>query len=198
MKFIAENRERWGVEPICRVLQFAPATYYAATAGPSSARAVRDQELKPQIRRLWEENFRVYGADKIWAQLSRVGIRVARCTVERLMRDLGLRGVVRGKTPRTTMGAEGVDRPADLVGRHFVAAAPNRLWVADLTYVKTHLGWVYVAFIVDFFSRFVVGWRPPGPCAPTSPWMPWRWPSGPAAASNSRDWSTIPTVGSNL
>ncbi|MGH7665970.1 MAG: IS3 family transposase, partial [Candidatus Dormibacteria bacterium] len=159
MKFIAENRERWGVEPICRVLQFAPATYYAATARRPSARAVRDGELKPQIERVWKENFRVYGADKIWAELRREGTPVARCTVERLMRDLGLRGVVRGKTPRTTMAADRVDRPADLVARHFVAAAPNRLWVADLTYVKTRLGWVYVAFIVDVFSRYVVGWQ---------------------------------------
>ena len=159
MKFIADHRERWGVEPICRVLQFAPATYYAATSRPASARDLRDWELKPQIRRIWEENFRVYGADKVWAQLRREGLVVARCTVERLMRDLGLRGVVRGRTPRTTVSAEGADRPADLVQRHFVATAPNRLWVADLTYVKTHSGWVYVAFIVDVYSRFVVGWQ---------------------------------------
>ncbi len=159
VKFITDNRERWGVTPICRVLQFAPATYYAASSRPPSAREIRDQELKPQIQRVWEQNFRVYGADKVWAQLRREGFPVARCTVERLMRDLGLRGAVRGKTPRTTLAAAGVDRPADLVKRHFVAVAPNRLWVADLTYVKTHAGWVYVAFIIDVFSRFVVGWQ---------------------------------------
>ena len=159
MKFIAEMRERWGVEPICRVLEFAPASFYAASTRSLSARELRDRELKPQIQRVWEENFRVYGADKVWAQLRRDGFPVARCTVERLMRKLELRGVVRGKTPRTTTGADGADRPADLVQRHFVAAAPNRLWVADLTYVKTHSGWVYLAFIVDVFSRFVVGWQ---------------------------------------
>jgi putative transposase len=141
------------------VLHFASATYYAATSRPPSAREVRDGELKPLVQRVWEENFRVYGADKVWAQLRRQGLVVARCTVERLMRALGLRGVVRGKAPRTTCGADGAARPADLVDRKFVAATPNRLWVADLTYVKTHSGWVYVAFIVDVFSRYVVGWQ---------------------------------------
>ena len=159
MKFIAANRERWGVEPISRVLQFAPATYYAAGTRPASARAIRDQELTPQIQRVWNENFGVYGADKVWAQMRREGFLVARCTVERLMRELGLRGVVQGKTTRTTVAADGTDRPADLVDRHVVAAAPNRLWVADLTYVKTHSGWVYLAFIGDVFSRYVVGWQ---------------------------------------
>jgi len=159
VKFIEEHRERWGVEPICRVLQFAPATYYAARTRPASARELWDRELKPEIQRIWNENFRVYGADKVWAQLRREGYRVARCTVERLMRDLGLRGVVRGKTPRTTLVEDGATRPVDLVDRNFVAPAPNRLWVADLTYVKTHTGWVYVAFIVDVFSRYVVGWQ---------------------------------------
>ena len=154
------HRERWGIEPICRVLQFAPATYYAARSRSPSARAVRDDELKVAIRRIWNEHLQVYGADKVWAQLKREGIRVARCTVERLMRALGLRGVVRGKTSvRTTFGDESGSRPADLVERRFRAAAPNRLWVADLTYVKTHSGWVFVAFIVDVFSRYVVGWQ---------------------------------------
>jgi len=164
VKFIEEHGERWRVEPICRVLQFAPATYYAARTRPASAREpwdreLRDRELKPEIQRIWNENFRVYGADKVWTQLRREGYRVARCTVERLMRDLGLRGVVRGKTPRTTLVEDGATGPVDLVDRHFVAPAPNRLWVADLTYVKTHSGWVYVAFIVDVFSRYVVGWQ---------------------------------------
>ena len=160
MSFIDENKWRWGVEPICRVLQFAPATYYASTTRPPSARRVRDHTLKEAIKRIWTEHLGVYGADKVWAQLKREGIRVARCTVERLMRALGLRGVVRGKTRvRTTFGDDAAARPADLVKRQFRAAAPNALWVADLTYVKTHSGWVYVAFIIDVFSRYVVGWQ---------------------------------------
>ena len=125
-----------------------------------SARQQRDAVLKVAIRRVWDAHRRVYGADKVWAQLNREGVRVARCTVERLMRELGLRGVVRGRRGvRTTLRDEASDRPADLVARQFRAAGPDRLWVADLTYVKTHSGWVYVAFIVDVFSRFVVGWQ---------------------------------------
>jgi putative transposase len=160
VKFIGEHKARWGVEPICRVLQVAPSTYYAATTRPPSAREQRDATLKAAIQRIWTEHFGVYGADKIWAQLKREGYRVARCTVERLMRLLGLRGVVRGKTSvRTTIGDDAAARPADLVKRQFRAAAPNALWVADLTYVRTHSGWVYVAFVVDVFSRYVVGWQ---------------------------------------
>ncbi len=160
MKFIAAHKDRWGVEPICRLLQVAPASYYAATTRPPSARSCRDETLKEAIQRIWREHFGVYGADKVWAQLKREGVRVARCTVERLMRLLGLRGVVRGKTSvRTTLGDDAAARPADLVKRQFRAAAPNALWVADLTYVKTHSGWVYVAFVVDVFSRYVVGWQ---------------------------------------
>jgi len=158
-QYIRTHRERWGVEPICRVLQFAPATYYAATTRPPSARQLRDEQLKPEITRVWTDNRRVYGADKVWAQLRREGHPVARCTVERLMRELGIRGVVRGKTVRTTVADVESQRPADLVERQFRASAPNRLWVADLTYVKTHSGWVFVAFIVDVFSRRVVGWQ---------------------------------------
>ena len=157
--YIDAQRDRYGVEPICTVLQFAPATYYAAKARPASARSLRDEELKAEITRVWNEHRRVYGADKVWAQLRREGVQVARCTIERLMRDLGIRGVVRGKTMRTTFPDAAAARPADLVDRQFRAAAPNRLWVADLTYVKTHAGWVYVAFIVDVFSRYVVGWQ---------------------------------------
>jgi putative transposase len=141
------------------VLQFAPATYYAARARPLSARAVRDEALRPEIVRVFDENRRVYGADKVWTQLNREGHRVARCTVERLMRDQGLRGVRRGRVWKTTIGDDVLLRPADLVDRNFAATAPNRLWVADLTYVKTHSGFVYVAFVVDVFSRFVVGWQ---------------------------------------
>jgi putative transposase len=159
VRFIEAHKERWGIEPICRALQVAPSTYYAATARAPSARAVRDGELKAAIRRAWEANRRVYGADKVWAQLNREGTAVARCTVERLMRELGLRGVVRGKAVRTTVADEASSRPADLVARRFRADAPNRLWVADLTYVRTFAGWVYVAFVVDVFSRFVAGWQ---------------------------------------
>jgi putative transposase len=159
VRFIEAHKERWGIEPICRALQVAPSTYYAATTRPPSARAVRDGELRAAIRRAWEANRRVYGADKVWAQLNREGTAVARCTVERLMRELGLRGVVRGKAVRTTVADEASSRPADLVARRFRADAPNRLWVADLTYVRTFAGWVYVAFVVDVFSRFVAGWQ---------------------------------------
>jgi putative transposase len=160
VKFIDAHKARWGVEPICRLLQVAPATYYAATRRPPSARQLRDEELKAAIERVWTEHHRVYGADKVWAQLNREGVGVARCTVERLMRVLGLRGVVRGrKHVRTTLGDETAERPTDLVARRFRAAAPNRLWVADLTYVKTHSGWVYVAFIIDVFARYIVGWQ---------------------------------------
>jgi putative transposase len=160
VKFIAEHKARWGVEPICRALQVAPSSYYARIGRPPSARRRRDDGLKVDIRRVWEEHRRVYGADKVWAQLKREGMPVARCTVERLMRGLGLRGVVRGKASvRTTFTEEADERPPDLVARRFRAPAPNRLWVADLTYVKTHSGWVYVAFVVDACSRFVVGWQ---------------------------------------
>jgi putative transposase len=160
VKFITEHRSRWGVEPICRVLQIAPSSYYAAISRPPSARRRRDEALQVDIRRVWEAHRCLYGADKVWAQLNREGLRVARCTVERLMRTLGLRGVVRGKTHvRTTVSDEASSRPLDLVARQFRALAPNRLWVADLTYVKTHSGWVYVAFVVDACSRFVVGWQ---------------------------------------
>ena len=160
MRFIDEHKGRWGVEPICRELRIAPSSYYAALSRAPSARQRRDETLKGAIRRVWDEHRRVYGADKVWAQLKREGTEVARCTVERLMRQLGLRGAVRGKTiVRTTIGDEASDRPLDLVARQFRAPAPNRLWVADLTYVKTHSGWVYVAFVVDVCSRFVVGWQ---------------------------------------
>ena len=165
MAFIDAHRHRqtdglvWGVEPICRVLQVAPSTYHAAKSRPPSRRARRDEELKAAIARVHAEHYGVYGADKVWAQLNREHIRVARCTVERLMRQLGLRGVVRGKSPRTTLGDINAPRPVDHVERRFAAEAPNRLWVADLTYVKTHAGWGYVAFIIDVFSRFIVGWQ---------------------------------------
>ncbi|MGH3041491.1 MAG: IS3 family transposase [Gaiellaceae bacterium] len=157
--YIDKQRDRFGVEPICSVLQFAPRTYYAAKARPLSARALRDAELKPQVARVHRDNFGVYGVDKVWAQLNREGTRVARCTVARLMRDLGLRGVVRGKPKFTTIPGDAADRPGDLVDRNFTASAPNRLWVADLTYVRTWSGFVYVAFVTDVYSRMIVGWQ---------------------------------------
>jgi len=163
--FVDENRHRttcglrWGVEPICTVLQVAPSTYYAAKKRSPSARAQRDADLCPVIQKAYDDNYRVYGARKIWKELNRKGTRVARCTVARLMRSLGIRGVVRGKKVWTTIGDDALDRPADLVERDFSATAPNQLWVADLTYVKTHTGWVYVAFILDVYARYIVGWH---------------------------------------
>jgi len=141
--------------------QIAPNTYYSHKKRPPSARYLRDEYLKGQIARVWQDNMDgVYGADKVWAQLNREGIPVARCTVERLMRDLGLSGARRGKAHKVTTGVDQRQhRPADLVDRDFTAAAPNRLWVADLTYVKTHSGWVYAAFVIDVYSRMVVGWQ---------------------------------------
>ena len=140
--------------------KIAPNTYWTAKKRPPSKRSLRDEHLKVQIARVHGENLDVYGADKVWSQLNREGIRVARCTVERLMGDLGLSGVRRGKAYKvTTRSDERQHRPNDLVDRDFTAAAPNRLWVADLTYVKTHAGWVYAAFIIDVFSRMIVGWQ---------------------------------------
>jgi putative transposase len=157
--YIDVHRDRFGVEPICAALQFAPSTYWSAKRRPASARSLRDDELKTEIARVHRENFGVYGAPKIWAQLNREGLRVARCTVERLMRDLGLQGAVRGRPRRTTIPADVAERPRDLVDRRFHAQAPNRLWVADLTYVRTWAGFTYVAFITDVFSRRIVGWQ---------------------------------------
>lgn len=157
--FIEANKDRYGVEPICEVLPIAPSTYYEVRIRPPSLRALRDAELKVHILRVFEANFGVYGARKVWRQLLREGIVVARCTVERLMAELGLRGAARGKTRRTTTPEEAGPRPADLVDRDFSASRPNQLWVADLTYVATWSGFVYAAFIVDAYSRFIVGWQ---------------------------------------
>jgi putative transposase len=157
--YIDRHKDRFGVEPICQLLSIAPSTYHAAKRRPRSARALRDEELKAEIARVHAEHFGVYGARKVWRQLHREGIAVARCTVERLLRELGLRGAVRGKTRRTTTPDATVARPADLVERDFSATRPNQLWVADLTYVASWSGFVYVALIVDAFSRFIVGWQ---------------------------------------
>jgi putative transposase len=158
-RYIDAHRARFGVEPICKVLQVAPSTYYAARRRSPSARQRRDEALKPKLRQVHAEHFGVYGVRKLWHQLRREGMPVARCTVERLMRDLGLRGVVRGRRQRTTIAVATAPRPADLVQRDFHAPAPNRLWVADLTYVRTWSGFAYVAFIIDVFSRSIVGWH---------------------------------------
>jgi transposase InsO family protein len=157
--YIDANRDRFGVEPICRVLPIAPSTYYQHRRRRPSARAVRDAVLKAEIARVHADNFGVYGARKVWRQLRREGISVARCTVERLMRELHLEGVRRGKPRRTTTPGTAAAGPADLVKRDFSAGRPNQLWVADLTYVAAWSGFVYVAFVVDAFSRFIVGWR---------------------------------------
>ncbi len=162
--FIDVQRQESGVEPICAVLPIAPSTYYeqkAREADPSRLpeRVQRDAILCEEITRVWEENRRIYGARKVWRQLRREGMKVARCTVERLMRSLGLVGTVRGKKKRTTIPDEQAARPADLVQRNFTAVRPNQLWVADLTYVSTWAGFVYVAFVIDAFSRTIVGWR---------------------------------------
>jgi putative transposase len=163
--FIDDYRDEYGVEPICRVLPIAPSSYYtqkARQADPSRlpARALRDLGLREQIERVWKENQSVYGARKVWLQLKREGFDVARCTVARLMRQMGLRGAVRGRAWKTTtIFDEDAQRPADLVQRNFTATRPNQLWVADITYVATWAGFVYVAFVTDVFSRKIVGWR---------------------------------------
>lgn len=164
VSFIDDHREKHGVEPICRQLQIAPSTYHeqkARQADPSRLprRAIRDGLLRAQIERVFEENRRVYGAPKVWRQLNREGVEVARCTVERLMRKMGLQGARRGKMHRTTIADDRANRPPDLVDRKFEAQWPNQLWVADFTYVSTWCGFVYIAFIIDVFSRRIVGWR---------------------------------------
>ncbi len=157
--FIDRYREEFGVEPICRELQVAPSTYYAAKSRLPCARARSDAELKPTILECWEANYRVYGARKIWKQLRREGVEVGRDRVARLMRELGICGVVRGKVRRTTVADPAAQRAPDLVNREFRATRPNQLFVSDFTYVATWVGTVYVAFIIDVFSRFIVGWQ---------------------------------------
>jgi len=159
VSFLTEHRARFGVEPICRALAIAPSTYYAARSRPPSPRALADADLKLDIARVYRDQFGVYGARKLWRALRREGVDVGRDRVARLMGALGLVGASRTRRVRTTIAAPLVQRPADLVERVFSAPAPNRLWVADLTYVWTRSGFVYAAFIVDAFSRAIVGWR---------------------------------------
>src|SRR5512143_4155720 len=162
--FIDQYRDVYGVEPICKVLPIAPSTYRlhaARQADPDrrSARAKRDERLREQIPQVWNDNFQVYGARKVWRQLRRDGVEVARCTVERLMRQLGLKGVRRGQSVKTTVGDQNAPSPLDRVNRQFTADCPNTLWVSDLTYVSTWQGFVYVAFVIDVFARYIVGWK---------------------------------------
>ena len=163
-EFIDRNRIRYGVESICSMLPIAPSTYYAYEARRRDpermpARSKRDAKLRIEVGRVWRENRQVYGARKVWKQMNREGHSVARCTVARLMRDMGLSGAVRGRKFKTTIADESAMRPPDLVDRNFSATRPNELWVADLTYVATWRGFVYVAFVIDVFSRKIVGWR---------------------------------------
>lgn len=162
--FIDDHRAAYGVEPICRVLPIAPSTYHAHVAqrldaSKRSVRARRDAALRPEVARVFTENFEVYGARKVWRQMMREGFDVARCTVERLMRDMGLHGVIRGKPIRTTIQDKAAPCPLDRVNRVFHAPAPNRLWLSDFTYVSTWSGFVYVAFVIDAYARRIVGWR---------------------------------------
>jgi len=167
--YIERYKNLFGVEPICTALTksgvpIAPSTFYAARTRPASARALRDEELKPEIARVHQENYGVYGIRKMHAQLAREQVLagaapVARCTTRRLMKALGLKGISRAKGPRTTVAGTGPDTRPDLVKRAFTANAPNQLWVADITYVRTFAGWVYCAFVLDVFSRRVVGWQ---------------------------------------
>jgi putative transposase len=164
MAFIDAHRDEYGVESICAQLPIAPSTYYenkAREVDPTRvpARTQRDRELKVDIQRVWDENFQVYGVRKVWRQLQRERITAARCTVERLMRNLKLRGAVRGRQFKTTIAKDELHRPADHVNRNFTVLRPNALWVSDLTYVATWRGFVYVAFVIDAFARRIVGWR---------------------------------------
>ena len=161
--FIDDNRGSYGVEPICKLLPIAPSTYYSHVAkrqDPSrmSARAQRDILLKPEVARVFAENFGVYGVRKVWRQMKREGYDIARCTVERLMHDMGLAGVIRGKPVRTTVSDKAAPCPLDHVNRQFHSPAPNMLWVSDFTYVATWAGFVYVAFVIDVYARYIVGW----------------------------------------
>jgi transposase InsO family protein len=164
VRFITDHRKEYGVEPICAVLPIAPSTYHRHRAGQvdptrRSARAQRDDALRPEIQRVYDEHHQVYGPRKVWKQLRRERVRVARCTVRRVMGAMGLAGAVRGRAWITTTHTGEGGRPADLVDRQFVATRPNQLWVSDFTYVATWGGFVYVAFVIDVFARRIVGWR---------------------------------------
>ena len=162
--FVNDHRAEYGVEPICRVLPIAPSTFYehlviARDPDRASDRAKRDEVLRREVQRVWDQNFKVYGVRKVWHQMRREGFDVARCTVERLMRQLGIQGIVRGKAQKTTRPDKALPCPRDKVNRQFRAPAPNTLWVSDFTYVSTWQGFVYVAFVIDTFANRIVGWR---------------------------------------
>lgn len=159
MALIDVHRYQFGVEPTCEVLQVAPSTYYAAKGRAPSLHSSTDEAITEKLHQVHADNYGVYGVHKVHAELNRKGHRVARCTVQRLMRQAGLRGITRGKSPRTTTPAPGPDTRSDLAERAFTGDAPNRLWVADITYIRTFAGWVYAAFVIDVFSRRVVGWQ---------------------------------------
>lgn len=165
--FIDDHKEAYGIEPICRVLPIAPSTYHQAEARwrrpeRKPPRVRRDEALKPEILRVFNENFTVYGANKVWRHMKREGFDVARCTARRLMKAMGLKGIIRGKPHRTTYSDKPAPCPLDHVNRNFKAPAPNRLWVSDFTYVSTWAGSVYVAFVIDVFARRIVGWGAAG------------------------------------
>jgi len=159
MAFIDAHRKRWNVAVICRVLEFSERTYYASKTRPASLRAEADKEHEKQIRRVWENNYRAYGARRIYKQLLRENYTIARCQVERLMAAMGIHGVQRGKRQFTTVQDRNASRPPDLVRRNFQAERPNELWLADLTYCSTWEGWLYVAFVLDVCTRMIVGWQ---------------------------------------
>ncbi|MET0002692.1 MAG: IS3 family transposase [Candidatus Thiodiazotropha sp.] len=163
--FIDAHKDQHGIEPMCKQLPMAISTYYEhkdreSDPDKASNRSIRDRHLKPEIQRVWDENLQVYGVRKVWRQLKREGFDIARCTVERLMKQLGIQGISRGGAKCwTTIRDENQDKPSDLVNRQFVADRPNQLWVADITFVATWSGFVYVAFVIDVYARSIVGWR---------------------------------------
>jgi hypothetical protein len=190
--YIDANRDRFGVEPICQVLPIAPSTYHQASRRPPSARRRRDEELKVEIRRVHAEHFGVYGARKVWRQLHREGIGVARCTVERLMGELGLQGVRRGKPRRTTTPDTTAPRPADRVDRDFSAARPNQLWwLTSPMWPAGPASSTWRSSSMPSAASWSAG-RPPGRCGPTWPWTRWRWPAG-AGRLGWRGWSITRT-----
>ncbi len=203
--FISKHKDAFGVEPVCRVLtgsgrQIAPGTYYAAVKRPPPARAVWVAQILAEIARMRADHEAVHGARKTWLELNRRGIPVARCTVERVMRENGLRGARRGRMVRTTIAGKGPghERAADLLNRDFTAPALDRRWVADFTHVATLAGTVYVAFVADVFSRLFAGGWPPGRSGPSWCWMRWTWRCGTgttAGTGSARAWCTTPTPG---
>ena len=205
MRFIDEHKDRrtdgglrWGVEPICEVLTehnlaIAPATYYAAKSRPAAPRRRRDEQLKPLIAELHGRNYGVYGVRKMHAALRRDGVQIGRDQTARLMRELGLAGVRRGRVKRTTVRTQAGQRPADLVNREFRAERPDRLWVCDLTYIRTWVGFAYLALVIDVFSRRIVGWALATHLRTELPWKRSSWRYGPGNMIGSMGWYTTPT-----